>query len=401
MDQVPWELFNPQAFDARRAGVLLPSREELEPLLQGWSGPRPLRVCSGGTTSRSAADAQWTLDLRRHGQSITLNREDGTVRVEGGCQMGDVLRVLAPRGRSIPTGLSGLPGMGYLLTGGMGPLSRAVGLAVDHIQSIAGVWGNGTAFRLTREQHEGSAEWRGLCGAAPFLAVVSEVVLNTQPLQPLWIRRCAGNANQLIDWMAAAESTDWGVSLQWHWGVGNTIEGLWVRQAAAADHQAIDGLHALPPLTSPIKSHQRLHAEVVGLLGPADSSGWRQRMPELQQLMDARPDPSCSLSAQQLGGAVSRVAIDGTSFIHRDAVWKPWITAVWPAGDGVCRQRSLEWLERVWRLLQPICPGVHLAQLHDHLPFHQRELELAFGSWLPGLRKLKHQRDPLGNLPTL
>ena len=82
-------------------------------------------------------------------------------------------------------------------------------------------------------------------------------------------------------------------------------------------------------------------------------------------------------------------------------MWKPWITAVWPAGDEPARQRALAWLEELWGLLEPLCPGVHLAQLHDHLPFHQRELEQAFGSWLAGLRRLKADRDPHGNLPSL
>jgi len=44
---------------------------------------------------------------------------------------------------------------------------------------------------------------------------------------------------------------------------------------------------------------------------------------------------------------------------------------------------------------------VHLAQLHDHLPFHQRELEAAFGPWLLELRKLKQRLDPAGILPAL
>ena len=47
------------------------------------------------------------------------------------------------------------------------------------------------------------------------------------------------------------------------------------------------------------------------------------------------------------------------------------------------------------------CPGVHLAQLHDHLPSHQSELVDAFGEWLPELRQLKSELDPQGRLPPL
>jgi hypothetical protein len=44
---------------------------------------------------------------------------------------------------------------------------------------------------------------------------------------------------------------------------------------------------------------------------------------------------------------------------------------------------------------------VHLAQLHHHLPFHQRELRLAYGDRLEDLRDLKARLDPNGNLPAL
>ena len=123
--------------------------------------------------------------------------------------------------------------------------------------------------------------------------------------------------------------------------------------------------------------------------------------PELRALMHRCPHGGCSLSSQQLGDATTAVPAEATSFVHRDAVWKPWITAVWPAGDAEARQRSLRWLSELWAVLEPLCPGVHLAQLHDHLPFHQRELALAFGPWLPELRQLKARRDPDGTLPGL
>jgi hypothetical protein len=93
--------------------------------------------------------------------------------------------------------------------------------------------------------------------------------------------------------------------------------------------------------------------------------------------------------------------VEATSFVHRNAEWKPWITAAWAPGDISGQSRSLDWLDAVWQILQPVCTGVHLAQLHDHLPFHRRELEAAFGPWLPELRKLKQRLDPAGTLPSL
>ena len=401
MDQLPPPLFNPQAADAEARGLLQPTAEDLPSLIAGWSGPRPLRVCSGGTSSRAAAEGQWTLDLRRTMTGITWNAADQTVRIGGGCRMGQVLEQLHPLGRTVSAGLSGWPGVGYVLTGGMGPLSREHGLAVDQLQAIAGVWGSGEPFLLHRDHDQASAEWRGLCGAAPFLAVVREVVLATQPLRPLWIKASTGSPDQLPDWLVAAECSDPSTTLQWSWSADGCLRRLQVSGHEQAGWQRIDGLHQLPPLTPPPSGESRLHGEVVGLLGPAHGEGWRRLLPELRALMHRCPHGGCSLSSQQLGDATAAVPAEATSFVHRDAVWKPWITAVWPAGDAEARQRSLRWLCELWSVLEPLCPGVHLAQLHDHLPFHQRELALAFGPWLPGLRQLKARRDPDGTLPGL
>ena len=65
------------------------------------------------------------------------------------------------------------------------------------------------------------------------------------------------------------------------------------------------------------------------------------------------------------------------------------------------RQQSLEWMQQVSDDFRTTCPGVHLAQLHDHLPGHQKELVDAFGEWLPDLRQLKSELDPKGRLPPL
>ena len=64
--------------------------------------------------------------------------------------MGDLSDFLKNHKRSFPIGLSGMTGMGYILTGGISPLSRSKGLAIDQIEKINGFWGNGKEFHLSR-----------------------------------------------------------------------------------------------------------------------------------------------------------------------------------------------------------------------------------------------------------
>ena len=392
------DLFNPQAADASVSGLLSPGPQELSDLLRGWRGPKPLLVCGGGTTSRCASDGHWTLDLRPGFETKSLVPAIPAIRIGGGCRMGEVLDHLATQGLTLPGGLSGLPGLGYVLTGGIGPLARTNGLAIDRLLQICGVWGNGDPFVLDRSDDR---HWRALCGAAPFLGVVTEVSMATSPLRPLWIEQGSMPPADLPQRMLKAESSPDGESLQWHWAEDEQLRWLHVSQQPAASAVRIEGLHQLPSLSGAPSANERLHAEVIGLLGPAAATGWNDVMPALKRLMRSRPHPGCSLSAQQLGGATTLVPPQATAFVHRDAVWKPWITAMWPAGDLTLRARSLSWLEELWALLIPICPGVHLAQLHHHLPFHQRELRLAYGDHLEDLRDLKARLDPNGNLPAL
>ncbi len=315
--------------------------------------------------------------------------------------MGDVLEALLPHDRTVAAGLSGLPGLGYVLTGGMGPLSRQVGLAVDQVLEIHGVWGDGSPFALSRVDDAGSLEWRGLCGAAPFLGVVSALRMTTQPLLPLWVEQCVVAPDQLPELMLRAEASNASTSLQWHWERADAVQLLRIADAPWTGAQKIEGLHQLPPLRGSAPMPSRSHTEVVGLLGPAAAELWRAVMPDLCRLLQHRPHPFCSLACQQLGAATQQVAAEASSFVHRTAEWKPWITAAWTPGDAPGQRRSLAWLEEVWQVLQSVCPGVHLAQFHDHLPFHHKELEAAFGPWLPELRKLKQRLDPAGTLPTL
>jgi hypothetical protein len=143
------------------------------------------------------------------------------------------------------------------------------------------------------------------------------------------------------------------------------------------------------------------HQEVVGVLGPRWGHATNTLVRALEKAMACRPHPRCAIASQQLGGAVAREAPQQSAFIHRQAEWKPWITAAWSAGNQQGREHALAWLEQVWGIFQPHCPGVHLAQLHDHLPWHQRSLQAAFGDQLPMLRRLKQQMDPEGRLPRL
>ena len=425
-------LWNPMADDSHPAGWISTDAISLSKLIRQGIQPTPLLVCAGGTSSRCAADGLWTLDLRARHRQLIISEVGDEVEIGAGLTMAEVLQGLQAHGRSIPVGLSTVPGCGFVLTGGVGPLSRLQGLAMDHIVGLRGVWGNGNIFDLsapanpaastgTTPNKESHQQWTGLLGAAPFLAVVTAIRLRTQKLTPLMIWRAVCSVQQLEIAIEAAEQWAHSASLQWAWN-----ERIELFIACSADDPAamaavqslktllghctessmtiVPGQHAQPPFgalatSTAAKGHH--HSEVISRLGPA----WGQRLPslltDLNQLIRERPHPGCQISAQQLGGMSSQVPVSRTSFIHRDAIWKPWINAVWNANDAEGRERSLDWLFHTNTILTKYCPGVHLAQIHPHLSCHKAELNDAFQDWLPVLNQLKSHHDPYGLLPPL
>ena len=334
--------------------------------------------------------------------------------------MGDLADFLINHKRSFPIGLSGRTGMGYILTGGISPLSRSRGLAIDQMMEIKGFWGNGKEFHLSRPYSSKGPilEWKALCGAAIFLGIITKVKLKTQPLRPLLSWTANLSFSQLSECIHQAEG--WPNSLSLQWIYGENIFAHAIAEVKNTDQQSsiialleklpftanrvikkVKDMNSLPSLSlGNNKSNNSNHSEVLGLLGPAWQDKNLQILKTIQDLIDKRPNKSCYIASQQLGG-LTHLEEQETSFIHRDAIWKPWINGSWKAYDQKERKEALKWMEECWGKLEFICPGVHLAQIHPHLTWHQKELSSAFKDWLPKLKELKAINDPRNLMPPL
>ncbi len=334
--------------------------------------------------------------------------------------MGDLSDFLGKHKRSFPIGLSGKTGMGYILTGGISPLSRSRGLAIDQVIEIKGFWGNGKEFQISRPNtpKESSHEWKALCGAAIFLGIITKVKLRTQPLRQILSWTANLSFSELSECIKQAESWPNALSLQWIWG--ENILALAVGEVKDTYHEAqlmnlleklpftsnriinkVDNLNYLPNLSlGNNKNNNSNHSEVLGLLGPAWQANNLNVLKIIKELIDKRPNKNCYIASQQLGGLTHKKDIE-TSFLHRDAIWKPWINGAWEANDEFKKNKTLKWMEECWNDLEFICPGVHLAQIHPHLPWHKKELSSAFKDWLPKLQKIKAINDPQNLMPPL
>lgn len=82
-----------------------------------------------------SCDEGLVIDLSRM-RSVRVEPSNGTVRVEGGCLLGDVDHATHPFGLAVPFGVFSTAGVGGLtLGGGLGYLTRQYGLSVDNLLS--------------------------------------------------------------------------------------------------------------------------------------------------------------------------------------------------------------------------------------------------------------------------
>jgi len=77
-------------------------------------------------------------------KGIRIDLDSNTIRVEGGCLLGDIDHATAPFGKTVPSGIFSTTGItGLTLGGGLGHLTRKYGLAIDSLLEADVVLANG------------------------------------------------------------------------------------------------------------------------------------------------------------------------------------------------------------------------------------------------------------------
>ena len=382
-----------------------------------------LCICSGGTTSSCAKDGLITIDLRKEYNKILFEEETNLVKIGGGVIMGDLMNYLEKYNRSFPIGLSKLPGAGYILTGGISPLSRRYGLAIDNIQSIKGFLGNGTFISLEKNKisSEKQSIWEGIKGAAPFLSIITEIGLKTIQSYPIHIIEGFINENELSEIIEIAEGFPENISLQWIYAekiyiyifseISNDIEkermGKYLENLEKYStlkqkrYKHLNEINFFPKELHLFELNSNNHSEIISLLGEDLKGEIPIFIKYLTEITKNKPNNSCYVASQQLGGQTKKSKYGSSFFVHRKSTWKPWIYASWKKNDLQEKKIVLDWMYKSWGKLKRFYPNIHLAQLHNHLNSHREEITLAFGNRLDELKTLKNICDPQSILPPL
>ena len=383
-----------------------------------------LCICSGGTTSGCAKDNLISVDLRKNYNDIKLNKKTGDIYIGGGVLMGDLIKYLDKFNRTFPIGLSTLPGIGYILTGGISPLSRRYGLAIDNIISIKGFLGTGEYFSLNEEKIIEEKElnlWEGVKGGAPFFSIITEIGLKSYKSYPIKIFEGFISEIELEELIIKSEKFPKNMSTQWILSdkiyiyivaeiktekdkvlaEKYIVEFKKYKSLKIKEYKSFNHINFFPKELNLFELNSNYHSEVISLLGNDLKNNIKDFIKTLLEINYSKPNKSCYVASQQLGCQSIKENKYKSLFINRECSWKPWIYASWEKDNHNDKNIALTWMHQSWDKLKRFFPYIHMAQLHNHLHSHKEEINLAFGNKLKDLKLLKKFYDPANILPPL
>lgn len=392
------------------------------------AGGHALTVRGGSHSHLCAQEGVCMVDLSAF-RSATWHG-DGVI-AGGGALMGDLVGA-CPEGRTLPIGAAHTPGMGLALQGGIGALSRSLGLTLDHLEELTLVAGTGEIVTVSKERNGALARlWHGMRGAGPRFGIVTEarfrpaavpdsIRFRTVKLDLEKLPLYAALAPQLPREVSAAALTCR------HAGAGDPALYLLVayNSTEASVHQEADDL--LAPL---FDDHRAIRWQSDGAAPYADQppydmpdddgrfvAAWRPGDPEdrrlrlykktlllrslperiaqeVVRLLRNPPTPFCRIDWQHAGGAVADIPPEASAFGCRAFEWNTTVAGGWRWGsphEAACQA----WVRSVRDTLEPVTAGSYAVEIVPGDPDTDRELTAAFGPNLPRLRALAAEWDP-------
>ncbi|WNV03812.1 FAD-dependent oxidoreductase [Candidatus Methylospira mobilis] len=424
-------LFSAEAAHNKPSAIVCPKKHEDIMQFIKIAAENTLRftVCGGGLSSLSVQTDMLCLALNVHYNKVAVVKINGGVfvKVQGGSKAGDILAHLKTYGYHIPVGVSPLPGLGLIMRGGIGYLSRSEGLTCDYISQVNFITARGDNFLL--DAHCIQKElWNAVRGAAPRFGIVSEVYLSVVPGTKVALSRLVADTGALKNWLEYSDKLQEGISASLVLGsdsaqyMSPVLYGCLVHQGS--DEKAVAELSLVQKsITGDVKStlledaHRVDYTEIPAFDVPLRDSGefGDDAIPIVKSyliknsiiknmsavLLDAlrtAPNQFCRIDLQHIGGKVRRIK-NGSVFCGRDADWSIVVTGFYYMHSSPTEAaQAIAWVKNIMDQIKTAVISVYSVEIKNNTPETKDELEMAFQDKLKFLHRLSKKHDPLNLL---
>jgi FAD/FMN-containing dehydrogenase len=341
-----------------------------------------------------------------------------TARVEGGAQLGELHHATHAFGLATPSGIISTTGVGGItLGGGIGHLTRQLGLSIDNLLEADVVLADGS-FVTANEKEDADLFW-ALRGGGGNFGVVTSFLFKLHPIStvyagpmlwPLeraaevlrWYRDFIVQApdalNGFFAFITVASTAPFPEELwnQKMCGVvwcytGDTPEEVFAPIRAQFGPPALDWVGPIP--------RPALETMFDGLYPPGDQWYWKADF--VKEIPDEAVDIHVAYAEQlptwkstmhlyPIDGVAGRVAKDATAWNYRDAKWGMVMVGVSP--DPADNEQMIEWTRDYWSALHPYSAGG--AYVNMMMEEGQDRVRASYGDHYDRLAVIKGKYDP-------
>jgi FAD/FMN-containing dehydrogenase len=342
-----------------------------------------------------------------------------TARAAGGAKWGDVDHATHVFGLAAPSGIISSTGVGGLtLGGGLGHLSRKLGLSIDNLLEVEIVLADGQFVKANAQEHE-DLFWAVRGGGGNF-GVVTSFLFKLHPISTvyagpmLWeldqtteimryYRDFIVNAPEALNGWFAFITVPPAAPFPEHLHLKKMCAIVWCYAGAVEDGAALlqpfrdfapPALDFVGPLPYPA-----LQSMFDGLYPPGLQWYWRADF--VNELSDAAialhakygaqlPSMQSSMHLYPIDGAVHRVDDLSTAFSYRGATWAQVIVGVDP--DPANNEQLIKWTKDYWLALHPHSAGG--AYVNFMMEEGQDRIKATYRDNYPRLAEIKRKYDP-------
>jgi FAD/FMN-containing dehydrogenase len=353
-------------------------------------------------------------DLR----GVIVDPEKRIAHVLGGTLLGEVDHATQPFGLAAPFGIISTTGVGGLtLGGGVGHMTRTLGLSIDHLVEADIVLADGSFVTTSEEQHP-DLFW-ALRGGGGNFGVVTRFAFRLEPvptvvagptLWPLdraeeilsWYRDFLPNAPEELNGFFAFLTVPPGPPFpeELHLQKMCGVVWCWAGGEDRAD-EAFAPVRALEPILDGIQPMPlaALNSAFDELYPHGDQWYWRSdvvteipdaAVREHVRFAEQMPTWKSTMHLYPIGGAAARVGTDKTAWSKREGGWVQVMVGVDP--DPANKALVTDWCVSYWEALHPHSTGG--AYVNMMMEEGDDRVRATYGPNYERLAQVKSEYDP-------